>query len=364
MWLMWAIDIRATFSEQHNGIPFLYQKLRPVGDMKGQQGDSSWCIPVAPNLSHPLWRRPVRTTLPLIWDDCYLSTFVSIEARAPTFAYDEEPSGIIQLSQAERARLARAMDDDTMTHRSRLSPSELNLLTGDDDSDEVSLYYNASSRKLSSGSEGSSRVPSPIPPQCREKSAEEVVGVRRQRYSTGRGRVVDGDVSNEKQEYGISDDLDANADPVIPKQAPGGSELGVTPSMLRRLMEVHQRKRAEHGPPPREGSFHGSRIHMSDPSMMSKPVVNVSFDLSEVGEVSNDPIDFYRELEDLKQLKLEMEASRKQRELENARKVDEYFANLASQMGPTRRIGSRGTRWLAKLKKGLRSTFTHILYLS
>lgn len=68
------------------------------------------CVPILPNTAHPTLRLPMNLTRPLPWEDCYLSIFLSFDARVAIKIVDEDPPYL--LSPAERVRLEDLMSDD------------------------------------------------------------------------------------------------------------------------------------------------------------------------------------------------------------------------------------------------------------
>lgn len=61
-------------------------------------------IPLLPNTKHPSGRVPINVTLPLPWDDCYISIFCSVEARAPTEVAPDMPKWLLPTLEVVRVR--------------------------------------------------------------------------------------------------------------------------------------------------------------------------------------------------------------------------------------------------------------------
>ncbi|KAJ3786929.1 hypothetical protein GGU10DRAFT_161026 [Lentinula aff. detonsa] len=107
--------------------------------------------------------------------------------------------------------------------------------------------------------------------------------------------------------------------------------------------------------PLRKGGESGARIMLDE--MTSRPhsnlfVVEVSFDLSSTDQIHN-PDNFFEEVAFLKKLTIELENARKQREIENAQRIDEeHFAavqaarNKPPQAYYARRWHRRITTWM------------------
>ncbi|KAL0574467.1 hypothetical protein V5O48_007481 [Marasmius crinis-equi] len=339
---------------------FVYQGLKPVGDSQGQQTDPSWCLPVLPNTSHPLSREPAEPTRPLPWADCFISPFVCTEARCRTFACEEKPASVNEFTHAERVRVGQVMDADIETHRSKFSPSELDLLDAADiQSDDESVYYNASSRDLNSTAEDSFDYT----PSCHEKDLVEVVAVKEERVSSEHPE--GGPEAECKQEDSTTADVPlADFQHLLPIVGEDSCNL-----LEEVIMELDRRKEAGKDDIPQQSALalHPSQIQLYDPAMINRPVVKVSFDLNEAGVELNDPADFFREVAALKQLKTEFETRRRQREIEEARRVDEeYFANMLSVPeveSIRRRIRAKSSKLFSKAKEGFKAVLAKMLCL-
>ncbi|KAK7030871.1 hypothetical protein VNI00_013981 [Paramarasmius palmivorus] len=85
-----------------------------------------------------------------------------------------------------------------------------------------------------------------------------------------------------------------------------------------------------------------------DAEMMELAALTTSFDLNELDEVT-DPAEFFEEMKAFEELKENLVASRKQREIEDARKIDEaYFSKLSQPADGPSAIPAQMTRLTPK----------------
>ncbi|KAJ8085016.1 hypothetical protein PM082_003793 [Marasmius tenuissimus] len=234
-------------------------------------------VPILPNTHHPLSRQPLAPSIPLPWQDCYVSHLFGGGARCRSIMLKEKPVYICELESTNVFQATLLMDEDRRIQQRKLNPAQEAQFTvmGDsayDDSAE-SDYYDSDNEEDDPELEEYERLMSMID---QEKLRRENPGLK----------------------------------------------------FYDALAEAYAKLREELGlPPDGEDSTETASVCTQDLEMYKLPVFNVSYDLSGVDRV-NDPEDFYEELQAIRRLTGQYEETRMQQLIEKARQIDEeYFAN-------------------------------------
>ncbi|KAJ8085097.1 hypothetical protein PM082_003881 [Marasmius tenuissimus] len=257
----------------------IYQGLRKKDENKCIEPEMS--VPVLPNTHHPLSRQPLEPSIPLPWQDCYVSHLFGGSARCQSIMLKEKPTHIRELGSANALQSTLLIDEDRRGQHRRLNPVQEAQCTPTEESMEESMaddsaesdYYDSEADEDDPELEEYERLMSMID---REKLRRENPGLK----------------------------------------------------FYDALFEAYTKLREELGlPPDREKSTETPPVCTGDLEMYNLPVFNVSYDLSEVDCV-NDPEDLYEELDALQRLVRIYKEGKMQEQIEKARQIDEeYFAN-------------------------------------
>ncbi|KAK1230003.1 hypothetical protein PQX77_006922, partial [Marasmius sp. AFHP31] len=249
----------------------VYQGLRKKDKKKCIKPEMS--VPILPNTRHPLSRQPLEPSIPLPWQDCYVSHLFGGSARCRSIMLKEKPTHIRELQSTNALQSTLLMDEDRRTQKTKLNPAQEAQCIGlgdsmDDDSAELDH---------------------------------------------------DSEDDPEQEEFElIMSMIDREK---LKRENPDREFYEV-------LLEAMAKVREDLGlPPDGENSTETASAFAQDTEMYQLPVFNVSYDLSEVDCV-NDPEDFYEELRAIRRLTAQYEEARMQQQIEKARQIDEeYFAN-------------------------------------
>ncbi|KAL0059904.1 hypothetical protein AAF712_013319 [Marasmius tenuissimus] len=252
----------------------IHQGLRKKDEEKCIEPEMS--VPILPNTHHPLSRQPLKPSIPLPWQDCYVSHLFGGSARCRSTMLEEKPTHVRELESDNVFRSTLLMDEDRRTQQRRLEPAHEAQCTGteglmDDDSGVESDYDSE-----------------------------------------------DEDDPDQEEFELIMSMIDKEK---LKRENPDREFYEV-------LLEAMAKVREELGlPPDGENSTETAPVIALDTEMYQLPVFNVSYDLSEVNRV-NDPEDLYEELDALQRLMGKYKDGKMQEQIEKARQIDEeYFAN-------------------------------------
>ncbi|KAL0069397.1 hypothetical protein AAF712_003422 [Marasmius tenuissimus] len=121
----------------------IYQGLRTKDEEKCIDPEMS--VPVLPNTHHPLSRQPLAPSIPLPWQDCYVSHLFGGVARCPTTMLKEKPAHVCELESTNAFQSTLLMDEDRRNQQTRLNTAQKAQYVGmedpmDDDSAESGYY--------------------------------------------------------------------------------------------------------------------------------------------------------------------------------------------------------------------------------
>ncbi|KAK7054419.1 hypothetical protein VNI00_003617 [Paramarasmius palmivorus] len=254
---------------------------------RGHYLNPEWSIPILPNTTPSMYGRSIDPGIPLPRDDCYMSRSSILAVRCATKELDEMPPNVGQLTEDE------AFEFD---------------------------FWMSVPESRKQRPQGSVARPSDVMRAVEEKRT---------------------DKKGKKAEEVDLDAFKADPDGWLKKalaDRPNENKVSIWLEYmkLRRqvglscgVFDVEDDDDEEEEEDEEEDEDEVDAIlNRCDPSILDFPVVKVSFDLSEI-EHFNDPNEFFDELEKFERLQKDHEEARLQREVEDARKVDEeYFANI------------------------------------
>ncbi|KAJ8085099.1 hypothetical protein PM082_003883 [Marasmius tenuissimus] len=223
----------------------IHQGLREKDEGKCSEPEMS--VPILPNTHHPLSRQPLEPSIPLPWEDCYVSHLFGGSARCRSTRLEEKPTHVRELESDNVFRSTLFMDEDRraqqtkLEHASPQQPQSTGMRDPESmDDDSVESDYD-SEEEVDPEQEEYERLMSMID---REKLKRE---------------------NPDREFYEV-------------------------------LLEAIAKLKEELGlPPDEEDSTETASVCTRDMEMYQLPVFNVSYDLSEVDCV-NDPEDFFEEL--------------------------------------------------------------------
>jgi hypothetical protein len=87
--------------------------------------EPNMCIPLLPNMKHPLGRTVLPLNKPLPWDSCYLHTFPEVEMRMPNVSKDSSGATFVPSFMSEAKYDGGPCEEDRMRQLELLEAAEL-----------------------------------------------------------------------------------------------------------------------------------------------------------------------------------------------------------------------------------------------
>ncbi|KAK1224897.1 hypothetical protein PQX77_012174 [Marasmius sp. AFHP31] len=265
------------------------QGLRKKDEKRCTEPEMS--VPILPNTHHPLSRQPLAPSMPLPWQDCYVSHLFGGGARCRSIMLKEKPAHIRELESTNVFQATLLMDEDRRIQQRKLNPAreaQCTVMENLVDDDSAGSDY------------------------CDYDDEED---------------------DPELEEYErLMSMIDQDK---LRRENPG---LKFHDALAEAYTKLREELRL---PPDGEDSTDTASVCTQDLEMYKLPVFNVSYGLSEVDRV-HDPEDFYEELQAIRKLTAQYEEIRMQQQIEKGRQIDEdYFAN--KPQGPVADIPRKGS---------------------